>query len=240
MFVSTTLTETMESCGKERGEEERERENFRVVYVSLCSFILEVIYLPQLLFPSSLLPLTAHHSMHPPTVSTSCARDVTNMFSTTHCADPAHPATSKINLPTLSLSSFALLVAFSLTRSFTNFTHRFSFGLFYRFPLSLPPTATQLPSSSCSLSHSFFLSLSDQLLYLIPRAGSSRESRLALRARSSTLLPPPSSTAGPYVFSKTDGDFVIRIRGRHVGSFEIRQQKHRLSRVPVLNKCSRI
>lgn len=136
--------------------------------------------------PSLPLPLTAHHSMHPPTVPTSCVRDVTDMSFTTRCADPAHSATSEIYLPTylsiyLStyLSTYLLILPFIFSRSSCRFLSRsrnahsrtslvvfrsISFTvspLFLPLSLSLPPTATHLPSSSClAFSPSFFLFLS--------------------------------------------------------------------------------
>lgn len=162
-------------------ERERERElSRRLCAASLCSFILEVICLPQLLFPPFLLPLTAHHSMRPPVVPTSCARNVMDMSSTIHCADSANPATSKIYLftylpTTLSLFSFALPVVFSLTCALA---HSRTLLVVFRSvsftvsPLSLPlfpflslflPLLLISPRLlvSLSLALSFSLSLSD-------------------------------------------------------------------------------
>lgn len=171
--------------------------------------------------------------MRPPAAPTSCARDVADVFHC-RCADPARPGT--LPVPTQQLTHHIIIIINppSLHSLFLSLPRPLARALAHsRASLALPLPLTS-PSSSSSLPR--FLSLSVSVFHLVSRAGSSRESCLA--PSQDTLLPPPSSVARPYVFPKTDGDFVTRIRGRHVGSLEIRQQKHGAPRqVPVLNKC---
>lgn len=162
----------------------------------------------------------------------------------------------------LRVSSSCRFLAHSRTHtlgSFTGSVYRLSPGLFSPFPLSqsvsflsfslsftLPPTTTTFPRIRLIARVSFLppllppcCSTSSYVpddLVRVPRARPSRGSF--------TLLPPPRAnlrgTRGSYVFLKTRGDFVTGTRGRHVGSSEIRQQKHDPGVYRSRNQCPRI
>lgn len=224
IFITSTRTEMF--AGKKL---QRVLSRHLLNAAALCWFVFKVICLPQPLFPSLPLPLTAVK------VPSSGIRNFADTIVKQMAS--AHPPTLVYELSTfLRVLSLFLSLSLSLTRSFTDIVCGLPLcNLFLS--LAVFPSLFQSSSDrlSCILPHSPFP--------FIPRAWWSRKSCSVL-TRTSTSLPPPVSEPGPYVSPKTDGNFVTRIRSRHVASSEIHQQKHaslpQARRVPVLSKCERV